>query len=150
MSRVLELCYDLPEQQLAPGETLMTQGCTRVRMAVLKAGSVEVIKDGKSIINVSEPGSIFGEMAVILNTTHHATVRAVELSEVYIIEDPRAFLWERAEFNFELSALLARRLDQMDQQVAHQRELAANQEEVHQQAMSMLQDALSKVIHDQA
>ncbi len=146
MSRVLELCYDLPQQVFNPGETLITQGDPDVKMAVLKQGTVQIIKDGKAIAEVSEPGALFGDMAVALNGEHHATVRAVEVSEFYLINDPRAIMWERPEFHFEVSASLARRLDQMDSLVAHQRHLAVDQDEVRQIAVEMLQETLDQVI----
>ncbi len=118
MSRVLELSHDLPVKKVMAGEALMTQGGTELVMAVLKSGKVSVITDGQPIAMVENEGAIFGEMAVILNSVHTATVIAIETSEFFMINNPTAFLWERAEFNFELLHILAKRLEDMDRRLA--------------------------------
>ena len=47
------------------------------RLFFLKNGAVEVIKDGVQIANVSAPGSVFGEQAVLLDQPHSADVRTL-------------------------------------------------------------------------
>ena len=96
----------------------MTQGGSELAMAVLKSGKVRVIKDGQPIAVVENQGAIFGEMAVILNSNHTATVLAIDTSEFFMITNPHAFLWERAEFNFELLRILVQRLEDMDRRIA--------------------------------
>lgn len=143
MSRVLELCEGLPVKEILAGENLMSQGGTRLQMAVLKKGKVEVLRDGRRMAVVDEIGSIFGEMAVILRTEHSASVHALETSEFYIIDDPYAFLWERAEFNFELLTILAKRLDNMDQQLAQ----SMQQVETEHEAVAMVESMIEEITH---
>jgi hypothetical protein len=42
---------------------------------------VEVVKDGVQIANVSAPGAVLGEQAVLLDQPHCADVRTLEQSE---------------------------------------------------------------------
>ncbi|MDF1755431.1 MAG: cyclic nucleotide-binding domain-containing protein [Verrucomicrobiales bacterium] len=144
MSRVLELCEDLPVKQVLAGENLMTQGGTNLQMAVMKSGKVEVVRDHQQIAVVDEVGSIFGEMAVILRTKHSASVSALMTSEFYIIEDPYSFLWERAEFNFELLNILARRLEQMDRQFASVIHYAETEHDAVEMVESMIEGIVNR------
>lgn len=143
MEEVLKLCYDLPTKEVSAGETLMSQGGTRLEMAVLKKGNVEIVKDGQQLTTIDRAGAIFGEMAVILQCPHTATVRALEDSTFYLIEDPSAFLWERAEFNFELLKLLARRLERINKRLADQKHRAETQRE----AYDMIEEIIEDVVH---
>ena len=47
---------------------------------------MEVIKDGERIANVSAPGSVFGDQAVLLDQPHTADVRTLEQSEFYVAD----------------------------------------------------------------
>ena len=49
---------------------------------------MEVIKDGEKIANVSAPGSVFGEQAILLDQPHTADVRTLEQSEFYVADAP--------------------------------------------------------------
>lgn len=140
MSRVLELCEGLPIKRVMAGETLMSQGGTKVMMAVLKEGKVEIIKDGQQIDVIDEEGSVFGEMAVILKSNHTATVHAIETSDFYLIEDPHQFLWERAEFNFELLTILANRLEKIDRDFADFKHRSKTEHEAVALVESMIQE----------
>jgi CRP-like cAMP-binding protein len=71
---------------------------------------VEVIKDGVQIANVSAPGSVFGELAVLLDQPHTADVRTLEQSEFYVA-DASAMLAGDPTVALYVAAILARRLD---------------------------------------
>lgn len=143
MSRVLELCEGLPVRRVMAGETLMSQGGTKLQMAVLKEGKVEIIKDNQQIAVVDEAGSIFGEMAVILRTEHTATVHALDTSDFFIIEDPDTFLWERAEFNFELLSILAKRLEEIDREFAEFK----HKSETEHEAVALVETMIEEITH---
>ena len=125
------------------GENVMTQGGTDMFMAVLKKGRVRVMKDHQDVAEISEPGAIFGEMAVILQKPHTATVRAIESSDFYIISDPQAFLWEKAEFNFEILRILAHRLEDLTTFLAHQKHDAETMDE----ATHLIEEMIGKLAH---
>ena len=56
-------------------EVVLTAGSKTGRLLFLRSGAVEVIKDGEKIANVSAPGAVFGEQAVLLDQPHTADVR---------------------------------------------------------------------------
>jgi len=59
---------------------------------------------------VDEPGSVFGEMSVLLDMPHSATVKALSAADCYVIDDALSFLESRAEVAIHIATLLARRL----------------------------------------
>ena len=71
----------LPVARYDPGETVIAAGATTGKLLLLRQGVVEVVRDGTQIARISEPGSIFGELAILLDKAHTADVRAVERSE---------------------------------------------------------------------
>ena len=87
----------LPVAKHPAREVVLTAGSKTGRLLFLRSGAVEVIKDGMQIANVSAPGSVFGEQAVLLDQPHTADVRTLEQSEFYV------------------AAILARRLDAANQ-----------------------------------
>ena len=68
---------DLPVVKHPAHEVVLTAGSKTGRLLFLKSGAVEVIKDGVQIANVSAPGSVFGDQAVLLDQPHTADVRTV-------------------------------------------------------------------------
>jgi CRP/FNR family cyclic AMP-dependent transcriptional regulator len=145
MNKVLELCWDLPVKSLGAGEAVMHQGEEGRKLAILKEGEVEVLKDGQRVATISEAGSIFGELSVILSSPHTATVNTIRPSEFFMIEDPDSFLWERAELNFEILRLLANRLEHITQYLAELK----SQSETRSEAVEMIGEALAELIHQQ-
>ena len=79
---------DLPVVKHPAHEVVLTAGSKTGRLLFLKSGAVEVIKDGVQIANVSAPGSVFGDQAVLLDQPHTADVRTVEQSEFYVADAP--------------------------------------------------------------
>lgn len=110
MRAVLDFCKGLPEKTLTAGETILEEGRKAGVLYILRSGAVEILKGEFQINTVSEPGALFGEVSVLLNLPHMATVRALEPSRFYVAEEPRAFLESHPEVMLALSELLARRL----------------------------------------
>src|SRR5690242_17098783 len=52
----------------------------------LKSGAVEVVKDGVQLAEVSAPGAVFGELALLMDQPHTADVRATEQSEFHVAD----------------------------------------------------------------
>ncbi|MCU0833047.1 MAG: cyclic nucleotide-binding domain-containing protein [Chromatiaceae bacterium] len=111
MREVLDLATALPEQDFAPGGELLSEGGRDRTLYVLIEGEVEVLKGDTQVNTQSEPGSIFGELAVLLDVPHTATVRAVTPCRAYVVEDGAAFLRLHPELAFHLARLLARKLN---------------------------------------
>jgi signal-transduction protein with cAMP-binding, CBS, and nucleotidyltransferase domain len=57
----------LPLATFRPGETVLAAGKATGELLVLRRGAVEVVKDGERIAKVSEPGAVFGELAILLD-----------------------------------------------------------------------------------
>jgi CRP/FNR family cyclic AMP-dependent transcriptional regulator len=100
----------LPVETFQAGETVLTAGSTTGRLLVLKEGTVEVMKDGVQIAMISEPGAVFGELAVLLDKPHTADIRAMERSE-FSVADAAALLAGDPTAALYVAAILARRLD---------------------------------------
>ena len=65
-------------QQLFPsGAVLIPEGGKLNTMFVLRSGELEVVRDNIVVTTIRQPGTIFGEMSVLLDAPHSATVRAV-------------------------------------------------------------------------
>ena len=82
---------DLPVVKHPAHEVVLTAGSKTGRLLFLKSGAVEVIKDGVQIANVSAPGSVFVDQAVLLDQPHTADVRTLEQSEFYVADAPAMF-----------------------------------------------------------
>jgi len=100
----------LPISTYGPGEMVIAAGATTGKLLILRQGVVEVVREGTQIARISEAGSVFGELAVLLDKPHTADVRALERSEFGVAEattlltsDPAATLY--------IAAILAARLD---------------------------------------
>src|SRR5215207_7507078 len=100
----------LPVATFQPGEIVLAAGSTTGRLFVLRHGAVEIIKDGIQIARVSEAGTVFGELAVLLEKPHTADVRALERSE-FNVADAETLLSENPTALLYLAKLLAGRLD---------------------------------------
>ncbi len=110
MASILETCAGAQRQDFAPGSVLIAEGETTGRLYVLAEGSVEVLRGDTPVALVSEAGSIFGEMSVLLNRPHTATVRAATPVRAFVFDDAEGFLKSSPEIAFFLSKLLAERL----------------------------------------
>ena len=112
----------LPVVKHRAREVVLTAGSKTGRLLFLRSGAVEVIKDGEKIANVSAPGAVFGEQAVLLDQPHTADVRTLEQSEFYVA-NAQATLAVNPTVALYVSATLARRLDAANRlllQVKHQ------------------------------
>jgi CRP-like cAMP-binding protein len=107
---VLEMCRDLPECRLAAGATLLEEGQSAGVLYFLISGEVEVLKQGIQIDCVSEPGSVFGEISLLLNLPHTATVKALMDSRFHRAQNPSEFSRTHPELYAHISTLLAHRL----------------------------------------
>jgi CRP-like cAMP-binding protein len=92
------------------GAELLRQGGRFNTLFVLKTGEVEVIRDGALIRAISQPGAIFGEMSVLLEVPHTATVRALSAVEAFRIDNAVAMLEARPAWALQVARLLAQRL----------------------------------------
>jgi CRP-like cAMP-binding protein len=100
----------LPVAKYPAREAVLTAGSKTGRLLFLRSGAVEVVKDGVQLANVSAPGSVFGEQAVLLDQPHTADVSTLEQSEFYVADGP-ALLAGNPTVALWIAGILARRLD---------------------------------------
>jgi CRP-like cAMP-binding protein len=110
MASILDTCAGVPCKDFAAGTILLSEGETTGRLYILAEGSVEVLRGDTPVAVVGEPGAVFGEMSVLLNRPHTATVRATTPVKVFVFDDAEGFLKAHPEVAFMLSRLLAQRL----------------------------------------
>lgn len=96
------------------GETVLAAGSTTGQLFILRQGVVEVVRGGVQIAVVSEPGAVFGELAVILDKPHTADVRAIERSEFHVAKASSLLTGDMVALLY-VTAILARRLDAADE-----------------------------------
>ena len=110
MADILDYCEGLAKISFKPGQVMLPENERLGRLYVLVTGQVEVIRERTAVTLVDEPGSIFGEMAVLLDMPHSATVKALSAVTAYEIPDALTFLDKRPEFSLAIATMLARRL----------------------------------------
>ena len=145
MTSILHLCHALPVRSFEPAADLLREGQTSGLLYVLIDGEVEILKGDFQINTVCDPGAIFGEISVLLDIPNSATVRALTRCSAHEIQGGDAFLQSHKEIAYQLSKLLAQRLNRL---TAYLVDLKA-QFEHHDNHLSMVDDVLETMIHDQ-
>lgn len=107
---ILDYCKGKTVETFSSGSVLLREGDDDHRLLILVEGQVEVLRADTQVSYVDEPGSIFGEMSVLLGMPYSATVKALSTVKAYVIAEPLAFLGSQPEIALALAALLARRL----------------------------------------
>jgi CRP/FNR family transcriptional regulator, cyclic AMP receptor protein len=110
MRTVLSFCQGLPEVTFGPGEVLLAEGGRTGILYILAQGNVEVLKGDFQVNTVAEPGAIFGEISVLLDIPHIATVKALAPTRAYVVERASEFLQSNTDVTYQLARLLAQRL----------------------------------------
>ncbi|RYE88539.1 MAG: cyclic nucleotide-binding domain-containing protein [Hyphomicrobiales bacterium] len=93
------------------GSVLLAQGAQTGKLVVLKSGELEVSRDGRFISSTKSPGAIFGEMSLLLDKPHTATVQAVSDVECYVIHDALRVLETHPSWTLQIARLLAQRVN---------------------------------------
>lgn len=111
MINLLPLATSYPVRALVPGEALIEAGEAGGELYVLQAGRLAVVRDGVEIAVIAEPGSLIGEMSVLLGVDHSATVRALVPVEVRVIENGIGFLEATPLAALQVATIACQRLD---------------------------------------
>ena len=104
MRDILEYCIGGAKRRVAAGTEVLHEGGRTGHMYVLIEGRLEVIKGDAVVASIAEPGAVLGEMSVLLDQPHTATVRAAAASVIHEIDDAAAFLRDQPA----VSLLIAR------------------------------------------
>lgn len=106
-------CSDLPLQQYAEGDLVISEGGRSGALYFLKSGKVRISRGGEVLAEIDEAGSLFGEISILLDRPHIAEVRALEPSSFHVAEDAEAFLKQHPEVNLLVARSLAKKVDTM-------------------------------------
>jgi PAS domain S-box-containing protein len=96
------------------GKAIFLEGDDSQDLFILVSGELNVFKGNKKIAQITEKGSLFGEMSFLLNAKRTATIKAERHVKAIQIpkEDIPGFLHDYPEVAGEISKLLAKRLDE--------------------------------------
>jgi CRP/FNR family cyclic AMP-dependent transcriptional regulator len=145
MKSILEICDPSKKREVPAGEVLLSEGNTSGHLYILVEGRIEVLRGSTQVAVVSEPGSVFGEMSVLLNTPHTATVRALSPVTVYAYANAAGFLRSDPQIAFIIARLLAQRLNLATTYLADLKRQYAGQGN----HLGMVSDVLASLVHQQ-
>jgi CRP-like cAMP-binding protein len=145
MLSILEICDPTKKREVPAGMVLLSEGMTSGHIYVLAEGRIEVVRGKTQVAVVSEPGSVFGEMSVLLDTPHTATVRALSPATVYAYADAAGFMRSDPQIAFVIARLLAQRLNSATTYLVDLKRQYAG-EGNH---LGMVSDVLASLIHQQ-
>ncbi len=150
MRAVLRYCEGLPERRFTAGEVLLAEGGEDQHLYVLIEGEVEVLKAETQVNTQSEAGAIFGELAVLLDIPHTATVRALAPSRAYFVADAPAFLHAHPDLAFLLATLLAKKLNSITSYLVDLKSQFHDQQDHLGMVDEVLEALLSQQVEDHA
>ena len=128
---------------MPPGALFIHEGGTTGHLYILIAGRLEVLKGDTVIASITEPGAVLGEMSVLLDQPHTATVRAASESTIYEFSDAASFLREQPEVALLIARLLAQRLNVANTYLADIKRQYAG----HGNHLAMVGDILQSMIN---
>jgi CRP-like cAMP-binding protein len=144
MHSLLRFCGGLPERRFEAGALLLAEGGADKVLYVLIDGEIEVLKGQTQVNTQSEPGAMFGELAVLLDVPHTATVRATVPTRAYVVENAEAFLQGNPDLSFQLAKLLARKLNSITTYLVDLK----NQFEDREDHLGMVNEVLESLLHE--
>jgi CRP-like cAMP-binding protein len=111
MEDMLRLSQGLPEVGFATGDVVVREGGTGGAIWVLVAGELLVRKGAVAVNSITQPGALVGEVSVLLDTVHGATVEAIRPSVLRHAADGRALLARDPAITLLVARGLAERLN---------------------------------------
>ena len=145
MRAILESCGSMPLQTFSNGMVLLEEGKTTGRVYVLATGRIEVLRGSTQITVIDEPGSLLGEMSLLLGVPHTATARALGEVQVHAIERGEQFFTSHPELSWLVARLLAHRLNAATTYLADlKRQFASSGDH-----LEMVGEVLESLIHQQ-
>jgi CRP-like cAMP-binding protein len=111
MRDILEYCIGGIRRNVSAGDLVVHEGGRSGHLYVLMEGRLEIVKGDTVVASITEPGAVLGEMSVLLDTPHTATVRAASDSAVYEIDDAASFLRQQPAVALLIARMLAQRLN---------------------------------------
>jgi CRP-like cAMP-binding protein len=111
MRAVLDYCTGGIQRIVPAGTRVIHEGASTGHLYVLIEGRLEVLKGDTVVAIIGEPGAVVGEMSVLLDQPHTATVRAASESTIYEFSNAGSVLGEQPALALLIAKLLAQRLN---------------------------------------
>ena len=111
MREILDYCTGGIQRAVPAGAVLLHQGTKTGRLFVLIEGRLEVIRGDAVVAVLTDPGAVTGEMSLLLDRPHTATVRAASDSTICEFSDAASFLNEQPAVALLIARLLAQRVN---------------------------------------
>ena len=111
MRELLDFCEGAVRRVVPAPTVVIKEGTKTGHLFVLAEGQFEVLRGDTVVAQLSEPGALTGEMSLLLDRPHTATVRTTIPSTYYEIESATSFLNERPAAALLIAQLLAQRLN---------------------------------------
>ncbi|HZE52505.1 MAG TPA: cyclic nucleotide-binding domain-containing protein [Bradyrhizobium sp.] len=143
MRAILDYCTGGIQRSVSAGTLIIHEGGTTGHLYVLIEGRLEVVKGDTVVAIITEPGAVLGEMSVLLDQPHTATVRAASDSAVYEISDAASFLRDQPAVALLIARLLAQRLNVANTYLADIKRQYAG----HGNHLAMVGDILQSMIN---
>lgn len=143
MREILEYCIGGLRRNVTAGTLVVHEGGRTGHLYVLIEGRLEVIKGDTVVATIAEPGAVLGEMSVLLDQPHTATVRAASDSTIYEINDAASFLRQQPGVALLIARLLAQRLNAANTYLADIKRQYAG----HGNHLAMVGDLLQSMIN---
>jgi len=129
-AHLLDLCRDLPVRTFETGEAILEENHKDGHLYILRSGSVAVQKREVEVNRLSSAGSIFGEVGLLLDQPHGASVIARMTTECYEIEDGETYLSTHPKMAVLIARVLARRLRNVTDELVEVREMIESDEDI--------------------
>lgn len=107
---LLDLSSDWVERTVAVDEVLLAEGSAHGSLFVLIEGHLVVRRGDEVLAVIDQPGACVGEMALLLDRAHSATVAATDESRVRVLPDAGPVLRASPELLLPVAQILASRL----------------------------------------
>ena len=143
MREILEYCIGGIRRNVAAGTEVLHEGGRTGHLYVLIEGQLEVVKGDTVVATIVEPGAVLGEMSVLLDAPHTATVRAAQDSAIYEIDDAAAFMRQQPAVALIIARMLAQRLNVANTYLADLKRQYAG----HGNHLAMVGDILQSMIN---
>jgi CRP/FNR family transcriptional regulator, cyclic AMP receptor protein len=111
MRAILDYCEGATRRQVPAGTLVLCEGTKTGRLFILIEGRLEVMRGGAVVAVLAEPGALTGEMSLLLDRPHTATIRAAVDSTIYEVGDAASFLNQQPAVSLLVAQLLAQRLN---------------------------------------
>jgi CRP/FNR family transcriptional regulator, cyclic AMP receptor protein len=144
MRAILNHCGAVPLEHRASGSVILEEGQKSGRVYVLADGRIEVLRGGTQVTILDEPGSLVGEMSVLLGVPHTATAALGDV-RVHVIEDAAGFFSANPSLSWLVARLLANRLNAATTYLVDlKRQFAGSRDH-----LEMVGDVLETLLHQQ-